>query len=204
MGLEDLIAHPRIWKAGSAQPLETIPTGFAMLDRALPGAGWPRSAITEICVDRYGIGELGLLLPALASLEQRSIVWVAPPYIPYAPALERFELDVQRMLLVQPGAEIDVPWAIEQIVRSQFRATVLAWLNLASDRVLRRLQLLIEDRQAWAVLFRPVSLLQARSPAALKLRLSKQGEHLRVDIVKCRRGKPQVVRIAVRGEVGWP
>lgn len=197
MGLEDLISHPKIWKARSGyQQRETIPTGFTALDRALPGAGWPRKAITEIFVDRYGIGELGLLMPALASLEQRNIAWIAPPYLPYAPALAHFGLDLNRMLMVHPATETDVPWVIEEIVRSQLQAIVLAWLRVASNRTLRRLQLVVEARQAWAVLFRPATMLQQRSPAALKLRLAKHAEQLKIEIIKCRGGRPGVVYVA--------
>lgn len=198
MGLEDLISHPKIWKARSGyRQLEAISTGFPELDRALPGAGWPRKAITEIFIARYGIGELGLLMPALASLEQANIAWIAPPYLPYAPALVHFGLDLNRMLMVHPATETDIPWVIEEIVRSQSQAIVLAWLPMASERTLRRLQLIVEERQAWAVLFRPATMLQQKSPAALKLRLAKHGEQLRIEIIKCRGGRPGVVYVAV-------
>ena len=201
MSLEDLISHPGVWRASSERQFEAIATGFAALDRALPGGGWPYKAITEIFIDRHGIGELDLLLPALARLEPRSIAWVAPPYLPYAPALARSGLDLNRMLLVHPVSEPDVPWAIEEILRSQFQVIVLAWLRTASERTLRRLQLLVETRQAWAVLFRPLTMLRQRSPAALKLRLLRREEQLRVEITKCRRGKPKVVEID-RGGTG--
>lgn len=203
MDLDNLITHPKIWRAGSGnQRLECMPTGFAALDRSLPGAGWPRRAITEIFVDRYGIGELGLLMPALVRLEQCSIAWIAPPYVPYAPALARRGIDLNRLLVVHPMTENDAPWALEEIVRAQFQATVLGWLRVASDRILRRLQLIVEAQQAWAILFRPVSMVQQKSPAALKLRLSKQGEQLKIEILKCRGSRPKVIFLADRGGVG--
>jgi protein ImuA len=203
MDLEELISHPGIWRAGdNTQPFETIPTGFAALDRSLPGEGWPSRAITEIFVDRYGIGELRLLMPALASLEQRSIAWISPPYVPYAPALTRFGLDLDRMFLVQPVNETDVPWAIEEVVRSQFRITVLAWLRSANEKILRRLQLIVEARQAWAVLFRPAAMMKLKSPATLKLRLTTHAEHLKVEILKCRGARPRVVYVPGRGGAG--
>lgn len=196
MDVEDLVSHPKLWRAGNAdRQLDTLPTGFEALDRALPGGGWPRKAIIEVFVEHYGIGELGLLMPALTRLEQRSMAWIAPPHIPYAPALVRFGLDLNGMLLVQPRTQDDVPWAIEEIVRAQFQSTVLAWLRSADDRTLRRLQLVIEARQAWAVFFRPMTMLQQRSPAALKLRLIKQDDYLKIDILKCRGGKPSTVDV---------
>ena len=45
-----------------------LASGYAELDRHLPGGGWPRHTLTEILVEHYGIGELEILMPALAHL----------------------------------------------------------------------------------------------------------------------------------------
>ena len=86
-----LLEHPAIWRGRSAARLETLPSGFAALDEALPGGGWPRAGLIEILIGRFGSGELSLLLPALAALTRaasaRWCVWVAPPLMPFAPAL---------------------------------------------------------------------------------------------------------------------
>ena len=86
-----ILEHPAIWRGRSAARLETLPSGFAALDEALPGGGWPRSGLIEILIARFGSGELSLLLPALAALTRsasaRWCVWVAPPLMPFAPAL---------------------------------------------------------------------------------------------------------------------
>ncbi|MGB7904568.1 MAG: hypothetical protein WCF43_07735 [Steroidobacteraceae bacterium] len=64
----------RLWRAqetGSSAAAAVpagLPTGYAALDRCLPGAGWPRQGLIEILSDQRGIGELRLLLPALAAL----------------------------------------------------------------------------------------------------------------------------------------
>ena len=45
----------------------------------------------ELLSEDYGIGELRLLSPALATLsstDDRCIAWVNPPHLPYAPALQ--------------------------------------------------------------------------------------------------------------------
>src|SRR5690606_23272352 len=145
---------------------------------------WPWGAITEIFVDRYGLGELSLLMPSLASLSRREtlekgwIVWVAPPLTPYAPALARAGVDLDRILLVDPAvgpstspAKINenALWATEQALRSGASVAVLAWLRAASDTVLRRLQLAAEEQRCGLMLFRPEAALKQRSPAALRL-----------------------------------
>jgi hypothetical protein len=64
----------RLWRAretacsAAATVPAGLPTGYAALDRCLPGAGWPRQGLIEVLVDQRGIGELRLLLPALAAL----------------------------------------------------------------------------------------------------------------------------------------
>ena len=80
--LAQLLAHPAIWRGGDCAPEPaSIASGFAELDAALPGGGWPRGALTELLLEREGIGELRLTLPALVRLqaEGRSVVWVSPP-----------------------------------------------------------------------------------------------------------------------------
>ena len=72
-----LLSHPAIWRGNDCAPEPaSLATGFTELDRALPGGGWPRGALTEIALEREGIGELRVALPALARLqaEGRSVV----------------------------------------------------------------------------------------------------------------------------------
>src|SRR6185437_16985152 len=98
--LARLLSHPAIWRGGDCAPEPaSVATGFPALDAVLPGGGWPRGALTELLLEREGIGELRLTLPALARLqaEGRSIVWVTPPYRPYAPALAAAGLDPARL-----------------------------------------------------------------------------------------------------------
>jgi len=89
--LQTLLQNPAIWR-GSEQArvqLPSIPTGFAELDRELPGGGWPRGVVSELLTERSGIGELSLFVPALAKLSREDgwLMLIAPPWIPYAPAL---------------------------------------------------------------------------------------------------------------------
>lgn len=205
--IEDLFLHPKIWRGRRGAVRAVLPTGFDVLDRYLPGGGWPREAVTEIFVDRYGVGELTLLMPALAFLSRSEagadqwLVWVAPPFIPYAPALVRCGIDLDRLLLVHPlGNAKKTLWAAEQAVRSKSCAAALIWLPAANDKALRRLQLGVEAQKCWTVLFRPSPALERSSPAALRLRLSPSGSKTsasktRVEIIKCRGARPAVLNV---------
>ncbi len=218
MDIEKLISHPHIWRGGETLPSwRTHSTGFEALDRHLPGGGWPATGLTEIIMEQYGIGELSLLMPALGRMGEDSgkgvgwIVWISPPFIPYAPALRSQGMDLSRVLLVHrsergfgqreeggiPAASSrhDSLWAMEQALRFGSCTAVLAWVQSADEIALRRLQLAAEEGRCWAILFRPLEALQQRSPAALRIRLEATDELTRVEILKCRGGRPGVIPI---------
>ena len=57
--LAALLAHPAIWRGGDCAPEPAaLPSGFAALDAVLPGRGWPQGALTEMLLEREGIGEI--------------------------------------------------------------------------------------------------------------------------------------------------
>jgi len=119
--LAALLAHPAIWHGDDCAPEPaTLPSGFAALDAALPGHGWPQGALTEVLLEREGIGELRLALPALARVQAqgRDVVWIAPPHRPYAPALAAAGLDLARFYVVRCRDAQDALWAYEQALRA--------------------------------------------------------------------------------------
>jgi len=210
MGIEDLLSHPQVWRGQVAgfDGVPAIATGFAALDRYLPGGGWPLTGISEIFVEHYGLGELRVLMPALATLSRLAveakqwIVWIAPPFVPYAPALVERGIDLSRILLVHPGGghwladspvSKDVLWAVEQAIRSQSSIATLAWVRKADATALRRLQLGAEACRCWTVLFRPGEAMHQNSPAALRFRVLSGGDRsdIQIDIRKCRGRKPE-------------
>lgn len=200
---EDL--HPALWRAHQLgrQRDAAWPSGFAELDAVLPGGGWPARALTELLLPHAGLGEVRLLAPALAAVQQqqRSVMLFDPPALPCAWALGACGLDVQQLYVVRsrdaargrarvlPAA--DVLWALEQSLKSGQVGAVLAWLpaRLGSD-ALRRLQLAAQAHEGPAFLLRDESLRSRPSPAPLRLLLRAAGpDDLRVQLLK-RRGPP--------------
>jgi hypothetical protein len=185
--------HPGIWRGGelarSACP--GIASGFAALDAELPGDGWPRGALTEILPQHEGIGELRILGPALAQLaaQGKFIAWIAPPYLPYAPALAAAGIDLARVVIVKTSRDADSLWAAEQALRSAACGGVLAWPRDIRFPQLRRLQLAAEDGRCLAVLFRPTQAAREPSPAVLRIALATSAGGLALSIFK-RRGAP--------------
>jgi cell division inhibitor SulA/protein ImuA len=124
MGSNDLLdsdeLRGRIWRGTDARSAQVaLPTGFAALDRYLPGGGWPLGPLIEVFVERYGVGELSLLMPALAALtdgggsrasSRKWVAWIAPPFVPYAPALQQ---RASRKGMFTEAAR-EVLWTVEQ------------------------------------------------------------------------------------------
>ncbi len=186
-----ILAHPAVWRGDQLSRVASasVPTGFAALDAELPGGGWPTAALTEILPQHAGIGELRILGAALAALsaQQRTLAWIAPPHLPYAPALAASGIDLARLIIVTTRSPRETLWAIEQALRSKACGAVLAWPGAVKYAELRRLQLAAEDNSVLAVLFRPQQAAAETSCATLRLALDTRHGQLAVRILK-RRG----------------
>ncbi|MBL8534473.1 MAG: translesion DNA synthesis-associated protein ImuA [Betaproteobacteria bacterium] len=187
--LETLLLKSHVWRGdGRAEvAIPSIPTGHAELDELLPGKGWPRGALTELSIPRPGIGEMSLLLPALADLSSREqwIALVAPPHLPYAPALARGRFELSRLIVVRAEDGPDTLWAMEQALASGACAAVIGWPTFLNERALRRLQLAAEKGQAFGAYF-SVGHATSSSLASLRLQLFPDGGRLGVRVLKVR------------------
>ncbi len=185
--------HPGIWRGSefARTGCPGIASGFAALDAELPGGGWPCGALTEILPQHEGIGELRILGAALAQLTSRGkfIAWIAPPYLPYAPALAAAGIALARVVIVKTTKDSDSLWAAEQALGSAACGGVLAWPRDIGYTQLRRLQLAAEGGRCLAVLFRPTQAAREPTPAALRIALATSAGGLALSILK-RRGAP--------------
>jgi len=210
-----------VWRADELPADEAsgpaLASGFAELDRELPGGGWPQGQLIELLADAAGIGELTLLAPALAQLatQQRCAVWVLPTAastlakpeaqaLPYAPALAAAGIDLARTIFVKPATPREGLWAIEQALRAQHLGAVVGWLpaggSTESDfKALRRLHLLAQRHGTLAFVLRETRHAQAPSPASLRMQLAGTGHALELTLLK-RRGRPllEPIMLSVR------
>jgi hypothetical protein len=186
-----LLARPDIRRGGKLARVASasVPTGFPQLDAALPGGGWPTGSLAELLPSHEGIGELRILGPALAALARagKRLAWIAPPYLPYAPALAAAGIDLAQVLIVRTRTVRDALWAAEQALHSAACGAVLVWPTAVKYVALRRLQLAAERSQAMTMLFRSPDVASEPSPAVLRLGLHTAAGGLAVQILK-RRG----------------
>ncbi len=190
--LDQLMQNALIWQASRQVHViaSTEPTGYAVLDRALTGNGWPRGALTELLLSRPGSGELALLLPLMRQLsgQDRTILLIDPPHIPYAPALQREGVATRQLMIARTGKATDFLWTYEQALRSGACDLVMGWPGPLRPANIRRLQLAAESGACIAVLLRSAALRDVSSPAALRLSLAPASRGLRVEIIKRRGG----------------
>jgi cell division inhibitor SulA len=189
LALSNLLDARQLWRGRAIPILEgEQPTGWPMLDAALPARGWPDASLTEILLPVDGIGELRLVLPTLARLTQghRPVVLIAPPYLPCAMGWRQQGVNLHRLHIVEVE-EKQVLWAAEQCLRSGSCAAVLAWPHHADDRRLRRLQVAADTGRALAFVFRDRKHLTNASPASLRLELA-TAPHAAIWVRKCRGG----------------
>jgi protein ImuA len=198
--LARLLEHPAIWRGRSAARTEVVPTGFDALDDRLPGRGWPRTGLIEILVSRFGVGELYLLLPALAILTRRPAArwcaWIAPPsgLEPFAPALVGHGVALERALVVRAPAM--AMWAFEQSLGSGACDVAMAWARRPHVREIRRLQLAAERGRALGILGRSQRAARESSPAVLRMALEPSARGACATLLKSRGGARGSVEIA--------
>ena len=206
----NLLNHPLLWRgkdllnrSGISHNSPTLPSGHPELDSQLQGGGWPQQGLVDLLLPHAGIGELRLLLPVLETLTQTSyVVWINPPFIPYAAALDAFGVNPRNLLLVQTQTHEETLWSMERCCLSGGCAAVLAWpeerkLNIKETR---RVQLAARSGHTLAIFFRPIDAVARSSLAELRLALRPVDsvDELAVDIVKRKGGWPmQNIRLSL-------
>lgn len=193
MNLIDTLAEQgRIWTARHWQEtvIPATPSGYPELDAELPGGGWPLGALTEILYPVTGVGELRLILPALASLSQqddRWQLWLNPPLPPCAPSLQHWGFNIQRLLLAQAPTPADLCHSLEKSLQSGGCQGAVVWLKSLDKALMRRIQLAAESAQVPVFMLRPEGFRKQPSIAALRLHWQANQQ---LDILKRKAGWP--------------
>ena len=199
----DALAHPMLWRGKDLlsntglNPSQhaVLTSGYAELDHHLLGGGWPQQGLVDLLLPQAGIGELRLILPVLQQLTQNAyVVWINPPFIPYATALGACGVNTHNILVVRTQSHEDTMWSTERCCLSSGCAGVLAWpeerkLNIKETR---RVQLAARSGRTLALFFRPISATARSSLAELRLALrpAHSVDRLSLDILKRKGGWP--------------
>ena len=171
--IEKLLLNNRdLWRACDLDKVNSNSTGDKKLDNILPGGGWPKKGLVEVINQYHGIGELQLLIPLMLSVIKQGkwILWVCPPHIVYAPALQQAGIDTDQILVVNKAVPCkDALWSIERALRSNNCGLVLTWQTWLSVKVLRRLQLAAETGGTLGFIFKSRD--NKYSPSRMRIRI---------------------------------
>lgn len=162
-----------VWKGNELgrQVTDVLKTGWAELDRELPGGGWPCRSLTEVLQPQPSLCEWRLLGPALreAVAAGRQVVVVGPPKHPHLPGLRHAGLDDKHFVWVQAETPAERLWSTEQLVKSNACGALLSWLPQARPEQIRRLQVCALACEGPVVLFRPEAAQFEASAAPLRV-----------------------------------
>ncbi len=195
-------ASHRLWRGLDPLP-PGLPTGFAALDAALPWRGWPAGSVIEVITPAWGIGELRLFLPLMQRLSQqgRHAAWIAPPYVPYAPALSHAGISLAGAVIIQPQHPQQILWSMERLLRTAACGLAVAWPQQLTSVSTRRLQLAARGGHSLGVLYsrQHAGPRRQRMPITLSVRLDAVENGLTIELLKVRGGCRQP-----RVTVTWP
>jgi protein ImuA len=188
----DPFSLPHVWRVQDLAATKAgMPTGSPLLDRMLPGGGWPQGSMIEVLQERPGQHVWQLLMPALVSAVEQSagpMVLVGAPYQPFGPSLKAQGLAAERLLCVHSDKPALRLWATEQALRCGEVAAVLSWLPEARANDLRRLHMAAQQQSRLLFVFRGSKARHEASPAPLRV-MVEGVDRLDLHILK-RRGPP--------------
>jgi protein ImuA len=195
------LIHPSLWRGSqlAAGRANVVPCGFGNLAAELPGGGWPKGALTDVMVQRAGVGELRLLLPALRAVAHRPIALLHAPHRFNPEAAAYWGLPERSINVIRAAKTADLLWAAEQILRAGSFGALLFWQTHIRPESLRRLHLAAQTSETLFFMFRPLASANDTSPAPLRIAVRARRDSVALEFVK-RRGpalaEPLIVNLS--------
>lgn len=189
-----------VWRGSDlGAPLgRVVPSGWARLDRELPGGGWPLASLVDLLGAEAAA--LRLLGPALRRQLDGggSLLLVAPPAQPHPAGLAQLGIDPARLIWLRARSPAETPWSLEQVLASGDEGAVLAWLPQAAPEQLRRLHAAAQAGAALVCVLRPLAARAQACAAPLRLQVEPgDSAEVQVEVFK-RRGPPQATPLRLR------
>lgn len=162
-----------VWRGAELgrQSTAVLSSGWAQLDRELPGGGWPCQAVTEVLTPQPAVVEWRLMGPALRRVVAAGgqVVVVAPPRHPYLPGLRHEGLSERQFVWIQAEGPAERLWVTEQLIKAGACGALIAWLVQVRPEQLRRLQVCAQACAGPVFLCRPEATQHEASAAPLRV-----------------------------------
>ena len=179
---------------------QNISSGHKNLDLELPNGTWPQSCLIEMLSKETTASEMLLLIPTLKKIasQNKYLIMLAPPYLPYIPTFQSFGIREELILVVKTNKVMEKLWVIEQSIRNNSFGALLAWVKEpCTFEKLRKIQLLAKKGNGLNFIFRSLSAKNTPSPSPLRIAVYSQKYPLiKLDIIK-RRGPTKLKLIDV-------
>lgn len=149
-------------------------SGCAALDRLLPGNGFRQGSLIEWLGDGSGSGVSLLALTAARQLQRggRMLAVVDSQNRFYPPAAQAWGIDLEKTIVIRPANERDELWSLDQALRCNHLAAVVAWPRRVDHYTFRRLQLAAEESGNVGLLVRPASVMREPTWSDVRLLIS--------------------------------
>lgn len=132
--------------------------GLGPVESAFPNGVFPKGAIHEmLCPSpEQAAATGGFISGLLASLMRQggACLWIGTTRRLFPPALAAFDVEPDRMIFIDLQREKDVLWAMEEALKCEGLAAVVAELREISFAQSRRLQLAVENSKVTGFLLR--------------------------------------------------
>ncbi|RRN77081.1 Error-prone repair protein ImuA [Pseudoxanthomonas sp. SGD-10] len=137
---------------------QSLRLGLGMLEDAFPYGIFPTAAIHEfLCEhDEEAATCNGFLATILAKLmqNQKPCIWISPFPMVFPPALKFFGIQPDRIIFIKMHRDRDILWAMEEALKCNSLAVVIAELRQLSFSQSRRLQLAVEQSRVTGFILR--------------------------------------------------
>jgi protein ImuA len=160
---KDIISQLRkdilLWEGFKAPAPDTAATlGLGPVEAAFPNGVFPTGTVHEmICpTAEHGAATGGFVAGILAALMQQggACLWIGMSRKLFPPALMSFNVEPDRVIFIDLQREKDVLWAMEEALKCEGLAAVVAEVREISFAQSRRLQLAVENSKVTGFLLR--------------------------------------------------
>ncbi len=132
--------------------------GLGLIEDAFPNAVFPRGSIHEFLCDQpeHAAASGGFISGLLKSLMKQggACLWIGLSRTIFPPALKAFGVEPDRIIFIDLKRERDVLWVMEEAIKCEGLAAVIAEIEAVSFTESRRLQLAVEKSRVTGFIVR--------------------------------------------------